>query len=170
MKKRKRDDPLNETAQSAVEKSCYLKIDFKVSETASVLEAIQRMAGHHIGCLAVTEGSDPKAKVIGVISERDYLCKVALLGKTAKATKVSEIMTHGAANLIVVDEDEPIDECMKKMLARDIRHLLVRNAKGDIVSMLSIKDLVKVVVAKHQAVVQKLTDFALGKGAFYGAD
>ena len=128
------------------------------------------MAGHNIGCLAVTEGSDTKGKVIGVVSERDYLSKIALLGRSSKNTHIREIMTHGEANLIVAHVDEPIDECMKKMLARDIRHLLIRDEKGEIVGMLSIKDLVKVVVARHQAVVQKLTDFALGKGAFYGAD
>lgn len=128
------------------------------------------MAGHRIGCLAVTEGSDPKGKVIGVVSERDYLTKVALLGKASKTTLVGEICTHGVANLIVVDADDSIDECMKKMLSRDIRHLLIRDERGDIISMLSIKDLIKVVVAKHTEVVKKLTDFALGKGAFYGAD
>ena len=105
-----------------------------------------------------------------MVSERDYLSKIALLGRSSKNTYIREIMTHGEANLIVANVDEPIDECMKKMLARDIRHLLIRDEKGDIVGMLSIKDLVKVVVARHQAVVQKLTDFALGKGAFYGAD
>jgi predicted transcriptional regulator len=66
--------------------------------------------------------------------------------------------------------DEPIDECMKKMIERDIRHLLIRDRDGDVMSMLSIKDLVKVVVAKHNIVVRKLTDFALGKSAFYSSD
>lgn len=128
------------------------------------------MARHHIGCLAVTASSDPKGKVIGVVSERDYLTKVALLGKASKSTKISEICTHGMDNLVVAEIDDPIDECMKKMLARDIRHLLIRDEKGDIVSMLSIKDLVKVSVARHADVVRKLTDFALGKKTFYSSD
>lgn len=147
-----------------------MKIDFKISEKASVYDAIQRMAGHNIGCLAVTDGSEPKGKVIGVISERDYLTKVALLGKSSKSTTVGEICTHGAANLVIAEADDSIDDCMKKMLARDIRHLLVRDERGEVISMLSIKDLVKVCVAKHAEVVRKLSDFALGKGAFYGAD
>jgi CBS domain-containing protein len=125
------------------------------------------MAGHRVGGLAVT---GPDGKVIGVFSERDYLSKVALLGKASKTTLVGEVCTYGVANLVVVDHDEPVDDCMRKMLARDIRHLLVRGDDGEIESMLSIKDLVKVVVSKHDAVVRKLTDFALGKGAFFGAD
>lgn len=144
-----------------------MKIDFKISENASVYDAIQRMAGYHIGCLAVT---NPEGKVVGVISERDYLCKVALYGKASKSTVVRDICTYGDSNLVVVDADAPVDECMKRMLERDIRHLLVRDAKGEIISMLSIKDLVKVTVAKHSAMVRKLTDFALGKKAFYSSD
>lgn len=151
--------------------------------------AVERMAQHHIGCLAVTEGSDPKGKIIGVLSERDYLCKVALLGKrltlfwnrpariycvlnycigkSSKDISVSEICTQGAANLVVVNHDDPIDACMKKLLSRDIRHLLIRGESGEIDSMLSVKDLVKVVLARHNAVVQKLTDFALGQKSYY---
>lgn len=128
------------------------------------------MAGHRIGALAVTEGSDTKGKVIGVLSERDYLTKVALLGKVSKDTLVSEICTYGEANLVVVEADDSIDECMQKMLGRDIRHLLIRDEHGKIISMLSIKDLVKVTVAKHEEVVNKLYNLALGKGAFYGSE
>ncbi len=128
---------LNDTASTAVEKSCYLKIDFKIREDAPVFEAIQRMAAHRIGALAVTSATDPKT-VIGVVSERDYLSKVALLGKSSRTTKVAEIATMGA-NLVTVTEDEPVDDCMRKLLARDIRHLLVKDKNGVVVSMFSIK-------------------------------
>jgi CBS domain-containing protein len=128
------------------------------------------MAGHDIGCLAVTEGSDPKGKVIGVISERDYIKKVAIHGLSSKDIKVSAVCTYGVQNLVVAANDEPIDECMKKMIERDIRHLLIRDRDGDVMSMLSIKDLVKMVVVRHNIVVRKLTDFALGKSVFYSSD
>lgn len=127
------------------------------------------MAANRIGALAVTDAED-KSKIIGIVSERDYLSKVALLGKSSKTTTVSEICTHGTANLITVHEDEPVDECMKKVLARDIRHLLVKNKEGVIVSMFSIKDLCKCVVERHSEVVERLTNFATGKGAFFGSD
>ena len=61
--------------------SCYLRIDFKVKEDSKVYDAMKLMAAHHIGCLAVT---DETGKITGVISERDYLCKVALLGKNSR--------------------------------------------------------------------------------------
>lgn len=68
------------SSQIKLIQSCYLKIDFKIPETATVFEAINRMAENQIGALAVTEGSDPNNRVIGIFSERDYLCKIAILG------------------------------------------------------------------------------------------
>lgn len=151
-------DPLEETARTAFEKSCYLKIDWKVSEDAPVEHAISLMTANKIGCLGVTKGYGKDGEVIGVVSERDFIKKVALLGKSVSDTKISEICTHGA-NLVSVTLDNPVDKCMKKMLSRDIRHLLIREKEtGKFVGMLSIKDLIKCVVAKHEAVVNRYQD------------
>jgi len=149
-------NPLFETAQSALDKSCYLTIDWRIHETSSVKEAVKRMAGHNIGALAVTDDS---GKVVGVLSERDYLKKVALLGRSSDSTTVKEICTYGD-NLISVSRGNPIDMCMDKMLRSDVRHLLVRNAKDDpsIVGMISIKDIVKCNQAKSQAMVNRLEE------------
>ena len=88
------------------------------------------MGGHRIGAVAVTEGSGKGGKVVGVFSERDYLTKVALLGRASKDTKVGQVCTYGEANLVTVNADDSVDDCMKKMLARDIRHLLIRDEHG----------------------------------------
>eukprot|EP00619_Florenciella_sp_RCC1007_P000129 CAMPEP_0205921542 /NCGR_PEP_ID=MMETSP1325-20131115/12989_1 /ASSEMBLY_ACC=CAM_ASM_000708 /TAXON_ID=236786 /ORGANISM="Florenciella sp., Strain RCC1007" /LENGTH=90 /DNA_ID=CAMNT_0053289383 /DNA_START=25 /DNA_END=293 /DNA_ORIENTATION=- len=44
-------NPLYETAQSALDKSCYRSIDWKISEHKPVIEAIQRMVANRIGAL-----------------------------------------------------------------------------------------------------------------------
>eukprot|EP01041_Mallomonas_annulata_P000955 gene955-1855_t len=156
-----------ETARSALEKSCYKTIDYKISEQATVFEAVQRMAANNIGCMAVTEGDGSNGRVVGVISERDYLSKVALLGKASKDTKCSEICTHGKANIVVVDIDDSIDDCCRKILGRDIRHLIVVDKLGGVVGMISIKDVVKVLLSTQTKVLKQLTTHALGAGAFY---
>ena len=61
------------SAKDALAKSCYFKIDFGISEDATVYEAVQRFAAYNIGALAVT--NDDK-RVIGIVSERDYVSKV----------------------------------------------------------------------------------------------
>lgn len=58
---------------------------------------------------------------------------------------------------------------MEKMLASDIRHLpLVEN--GELMGMLSIKDLVKISIKEKEEAIKVLSDFALGKGGHFGSD
>lgn len=124
---------------------------------------------HQVGALAVTAANDAD-KIIGIVSERDYLTKVALLGRQSKSTMVSEICTQGDSNLISVQVTDSVDECMRKVLVSDVRHLLVRDSDGKLFSLFSVKDLCKCVVAKHEEVVQRLKDFGVGKGAFFGSE
>lgn len=60
---------------------------------------------------------DAIGKMSGVISERDYITKIALLGRTSKDTKVKEISTR-SAKLVTAKLDEPVESCMEKMLNR----------------------------------------------------
>lgn len=150
------------TAANAWAKSCYFKIDFKIDENATVYEAVQRFAAYNIGCLVVMSGED----VAGIISERDYVTKVALLGRRSKDTKVSEICTTGA-NMVVAQTSDSVNDCMNKMLARDVRHLPVVDDDGSVVGMLSIKDLIKEICFEKDEIITKLTDFSMGKGAFF---
>ena len=53
------------------------------------------MAKYKIGALIVTN----EAKMVGVISERDYAREIILEGKSSKDTKVAEIMTKKVLTL-----------------------------------------------------------------------
>ena len=102
-------------------------------------------------------------EIVGIISERDFLNKMGLLGRDPKDATVKDICTYGRANLVSVSIGNPIDKCMKKMLDLDIRHLLVREqTTGIFVGMISIKDVVKCTAEKHNAVVSKLTGMVTG--------
>eukprot|EP00752_Nemacystus_decipiens_P005238 g4754.t1 len=152
------------SAKDALQKSCYFKIDFGISEEATVYEAVQRFAAYNIGALAVT---NEDKRVIGIVSERDYVSKVALLGKASKNTTVKEIATMGA-NLVVASKSDTMQDCMAKMVARDIRHLpVVDEDEGQVVGMLSVKDLLKEVTREKEEILTKVTDFKLGRGGFF---
>jgi signal-transduction protein with cAMP-binding, CBS, and nucleotidyltransferase domain len=108
------------TAVDMMEKSCYHGVNFVISENATVFEAITRMAGINLGCLAVS-GKD--GKFAGVVTERDYMKKVELQGLTAKNTKVSQIMTK-RSRLIVANADERPGQLMNKMLSSVRGHFI----------------------------------------------
>ena len=90
----------------------------KIEASASVFEAVQEMVEANVGSLLVTDGGD----IVGIVTERDYLRRVTLEGRTDKDTAVGEIMT---APLVVVTPETEIDECMAVMTDRRIRHLPV---------------------------------------------
>ncbi|HSC85190.1 MAG TPA: CBS domain-containing protein, partial [Pseudomonas sp.] len=62
---------------------------FSVSPTTSVLEAAIVMADKGIGALTVMENG----QLVGIVTERDYVRRVAALERSAYATNIEEIMT-----------------------------------------------------------------------------
>jgi len=155
------------SALKVFQNSCYHKIDFKIGEDSSVNEAVNRFTAFNIGCLAVT---NKQGNVVGVCSERDFINKVASLGKNGVETKVKDICTYGP-KIIVAKQNDSLETCMNKMLFKDIRHLLiVDDTNNECIGMISIKDLIKEIMKNNKESITRLSDFNLGKGAFFGSE
>ena len=155
------------SAVKVFQNSCYHKIDFKINENSNTREAVTRFTAFNIGCLAVT---DDQNKVVGVCSERDYINKVAALGKKSTETKVKDICTY-SPHLIVARETDSLQLCMNKMLLKDIRHLIIMDDKNEeCMGLISIKDLIKEIMKNNEENITRLSDFNLGKGAFFGSE
>lgn len=105
----------------------------------------------------------------GIVSERDYVTKIALLGRTSKETPIKEIATRGA-NIVTARQDESVESCMEKMMNKGIRHLPIVDKDKKVVGMISIKDLVKTMLHDKDQALKVLSDFALGKGGYYGSE
>ena len=119
---------------------------------ATVFEAIKRMVEANVGALLVTEGG----KVAGIVTERDYLRRVTLEGRTEEETLVREIMT---APLVYVTPDTSVDECMAVMTERRIRHLPVFTEDRDLAGIVSIGDVVKFKSAEQDFQIRFLTEY-----------
>jgi len=155
------------SAVGVFEKSCYHKIDFKINENATAQEGVIRFSVFNVGCLAVTNDEN---KVVGVFSERDFINKVASVRKDGENVKIKDVCTM-SPNVIIAKKTDSLDECMRKMMFKDIRHLLVVDENNeDFIGMISIKDLIKEINIKNNDIIAKLTDFKLGKGAYFGSD
>ena len=155
------------TAVSVFKKSCYYKIDFKINEEQPLHEAVTRFTAFNVGCLAVVNKSE---SLVGVLSKRDYINKVAALNKTHENLKVKDICTYGT-NIIVAKKDESIESCMNKMLYKNIHHLLILDDKNcKFIGMISMKDVIQDVMKDKQEIITRLADFNIGKGAFFGSE
>jgi signal-transduction protein with cAMP-binding, CBS, and nucleotidyltransferase domain len=122
-----------------------------ITSDASVYDMVKQMVDANVGSLLVTVGG----RIEGIVTERDYLRRVTLEGRTDKDTPVSEIMT---SPLIVVTPETPVDECMAIMTDRRIRHMPVVE-DGDVVALISIGDLVKFQSQQQDFKIQYLTDY-----------
>ena len=58
----------------------------------------------------------------GLISERDYVKKIALLGRSSQDTPIKDVYTS-KANLITASIDDSVDTCMALMMTKGVRHL-----------------------------------------------
>jgi CBS domain-containing protein len=123
----------------------------EIEADASVFEAVKQMVEANVGSLLVTEGG----KVTGIVTERDYLRRVTLPGRTDKDTAVREIMS---SPLIVATPETTVDECMALMTDRRIRHVPVVEG-GEVVGVVSIGDLVKFKSKRQSFEIQYLTDY-----------
>ena len=122
-----------------------------IDAAASVFEAVQRMVEENIGSLLVTDGGT----IAGIVTERDYLRRVTLEGRTDRETAVREIMSKP---LIAVSLDMSVDECMSLMTDRRVRHLPVVD-EGAVIGLVSIGDLVKFTAERRASEIRLLTDY-----------
>lgn len=121
----------------------------------SVYRALEVMSDRHIGALVVCEDD----QMVGVVSERDYARKIALLGRSSRDTSVREIMTK---NVYCITSWARIEDCMSLMTAKSVRHLPVM--EGDrLDGMISIGDVVKATISHQEFIIEQLEHFISGR-------
>jgi CBS domain-containing protein len=121
---------------------------------ASVLDAIGAISGANVGAIVIQDGAQPH----GIFTERDYLRKIALEGRSSSDTPVSEVMS---SPLITVTPDESTHTAMETMTARRCRHLVVVEETG-MVGIVSLGDLVKHLLQEKEAEVEQLSSYISG--------
>jgi CBS domain-containing protein len=124
---------------------------FSIEPDVPVLEAVRMMADHHVGALLVMRGTE----LAGIVSERDYARKVVLLGRSSADTPVRQIMT---SPVITVSLENSVQDCMRLMTERRIRHLPVVDG-GRVIGMVSIGDLVKALIEEQQQTIAQLESY-----------
>ena len=116
----------------------------------TLADAIKKMVERNIGAILVVNDGKPD----GIFTERDVL-KQWVATTDPNLTPIRAVMT---TNLIVADVEDELEYAMSIMIQKGVRHLPVVE-KGKLVSVLSMRDVVKVQVKNLQAEVHYLKDF-----------
>ena len=89
----------------------------RIASDATVFDAVKLMVERNVGSLLV--GDD---EITGIFTERDYLSRIAVEGRTSRDTLVRDVMT---SPVVVIPADATVEEGMAMMSERRIRHLPV---------------------------------------------
>jgi CBS domain-containing protein len=125
-----------------------------IDRKATVFDAIGNMVNHNVGALVVLDGVRP----VGMLTERDYLRKIALQGRSSRTTPVGDVMSE---RLLSVQLDTDVEECMALMTENRIRHLPVF-AGGKLFGIVSIGDIVKHLASDRKVQIEQLTAYIQG--------
>ena len=123
-----------------------------ISKDQNVRQGLNLMSENNIGAIIIVDNNDFP---IGIFSERDYARKIVLKGKSSKDTLLDEVMTK---ELITVTKNYKIDQCMKIMDEKGIRHLPVLENKK-IVGIISIRDVLKIMMKEQKELIDHLQKF-----------
>ena len=119
-----------------------------------VIEALELMAERQVGAVMVISND----RLVGIFSERDYARKGIIVGRKAKSTPVTEVMTP---NVFTVTPEQSIEDCMKLMSDKHFRHLPV--VEDDrVIGLLSIGDIVSAMLREQENHIQNLQQYITG--------
>ena len=126
----------------------------RIAPTDTVYEGLRLMADKGIGALLVMEGD----AIVGIVTERDYARKIALMGRTSVETLVRDVMTP---SVLCVRSTQTSEQCMQLMTGKRLRHLPVVD-DGKLLGMISIGDLVKDIISEQKYIIEQLEQYIVG--------
>jgi CBS domain-containing protein len=121
---------------------------------ASVLEAIGLMSEANVGAIIIQDGEEPD----GIFTERDYLRKIALKGRSSSSTPLRDVMSFPIITITTADSTE---SAMETMTECRCRHLVVTE-RGRMVGLISLGDLVKHMLEEKVVEVRQLAQYIAG--------
>ena len=127
------------------------RVVFSVTPEVTVYAAIELMCQKDVGGLLICENE----RLVGIFTERDYARKLILKGKSSKETPIKDLMTR---NPIVVSSETSIEDCMKIMSDKKIRHLPVMEAEK-LVGLISVGDVVKFIIEEQKFIIENLEQY-----------
>jgi CBS domain-containing protein len=119
---------------------------FTVAPDSTVYQALELMARENIGAVLVMEG----AKLVGVMTERDYARKIILKDRASKDTQVREIMS---TDLFIMHPGQRVDEALEMMSAKAVRHLPVTEGEK-VLGVITILEVVQAIIQQRNETIR----------------
>lgn len=109
------------------------------TRNTNLQEAARMMVEHDCGALPVVE-SERNHKPVGVITDRDIVCRAVAEGKNPLEMTVADCMTDSC---ITVSPDSTLEECCQILEQHQIRRVPVVDQKGECCGVVSQADIAR---------------------------
>ncbi|QHE86125.1 CBS domain-containing protein [Hydrogenophaga sp. BPS33] len=116
---------------------CTRKV-ITVDDRSSIAQAAALMREHHVGALVVVQSLATTSQVTGIVTDRDLVTRVLA---DPKVSLLDPIAQWAQGPLAVLLESDALDDAVTAMKQRGVRRLLVKDAKDELVGILSLDDL-----------------------------
>lgn len=132
---------------------------FSVNESTTTKEAVDIMVKNHIGSLIVMNDQE---EVQGIFTEKDVMKKLASTDDLVGNLPVKELMTP-REKLIVGHETDTVEYLMQIMTEKNIRHIPIMSTNGEIIGVLSMRDVIRSLLKDSKKRVKFLNDYISGR-------
>jgi CBS domain-containing protein len=107
-------------------------------------EVARLMVQHNVGALPVID-DERKRQVVGIVTDRDIVCRALASGRDASFLTASDCMT---SHVYVAGEEDDIETCLATMEEHHVRRLPVIDDKRTCVGILTLTNLAKALPAR----------------------
>ncbi len=126
------------------------RICTRVTHTATTNEPVRqgakRMAEHGVGTVVVVDGA---RRPIGMLTDRDIAVRVVAPGLDPNQATIGEVMSKPVHSVV---EETSIESAIRGMAGATVRHAVVTDAKGKLVGILALDDLLDLLAEEVEAV------------------
>ena len=126
---------------------------YAIRDDATVYDAARYLRERQVRAAGVL---DAAGRLVGVVSQSDISDKVAAENKCPAWMRVTEIMT---SDLVTVEPEIALDDCLRLMEKHGIFHLLVVGDGRTFLGMISVTDLLRVIASDQKGRADLLEAF-----------
>ena len=105
------------------------------SPEASAVDLAERMGDYAVGCVVIV---DADRRPLGVVTDRDLLCRVVARSGDGEKVQASAIMSQPA---VTADTSEPVEQVIERMRTAAVRRIVVVR-EGRVHGLVAVDDLV----------------------------
>jgi signal-transduction protein with cAMP-binding, CBS, and nucleotidyltransferase domain len=116
-----------------------------IDADSSAFQAAKKMSEKVVSSIIIKDSG----KIVGILTERDFIKQVCAADLQASKTPVTSIMS---SPLIVIDKGLGLEKAAGTMIKNKVRHLAVSYSNNQIIGIISSRDLIRLFIDKLESI------------------